>query len=234
MAKDPAFLFYSQDFIVGVQTMPFEDRGKYITILCQMHQQGRMNEETIRFLVGSVSDSLRLKFRIDEKGLWYNERLEFETVKRNHFTETRRKNGNLGGRPKESKPIGYPNGKPKGNHKANLMGNENENENEILNEYDNWTNQIISGGDQYFEQMFMNELIPQSPNIQFWIMDHRDLLNRYPKMRPPNQDAFRKSCLKHIRENYKKPITNGTGNKKEASAAGTIDFVAKHYGTKPS
>jgi hypothetical protein len=51
MAKDPAFLFYSQDFIVGVQTMPFEDRGKYITILCQMHQQGRLDEETIRTLV---------------------------------------------------------------------------------------------------------------------------------------------------------------------------------------
>ena len=78
MAKDPAFLFYSQDFIVGVQTMPFEDRGKYITILAQMHQQGRLSEETIRFLVGSVSDMLRLKFKVDEKGLWYNERLESE------------------------------------------------------------------------------------------------------------------------------------------------------------
>jgi len=130
MAKDPAFLFYSQDFIVGVQTMPFEDRGKYITILCQMHQQGRMSEETIRFLVGSVSDTLRLKFKVDERGLWFNERLELETEKRNHFTETRRKNGNLGGRPKESKPIGYPKGKPTNNQKGNLMGNENVIENE--------------------------------------------------------------------------------------------------------
>jgi hypothetical protein len=66
-----------------------------------------------------------------------------------------------------------------------------ENEDEILNEYENWTQKIIDGNDQHFEQMFMRESIPQSPNIQFWIHDHRDLLNRYPKMRPPNQQAFR-------------------------------------------
>lgn len=137
MAKDPAFLFYSQDFIVGVQTMPFEDRGKYITILCQMHQQGRLDEETIRFLVGSVSDKLRLKFKVDEKGLWYNERLESETARRNHFTETRRNNGNKGGRPKKNEPIAKPNGNLMDMHMGNHMGNENVNEIEIVNEIDN-------------------------------------------------------------------------------------------------
>lgn len=122
MAKDPAFLFYSQDFIVGVQTMNFEERGKYISILCQMHQQGRLSEETISFLVGSVSVNLKAKFRIDPNGLWFNERLEEETRKRNEFTESRRINGKMGGRPKITKPSGKPNGK----HKGNLMGNENE------------------------------------------------------------------------------------------------------------
>jgi hypothetical protein len=138
MAKDPAFLFYSQDFIVGVQTMPFEDRGKYITILCQMHQQGRLDEETIRFIVGSISDKLRLKFKIDEKGLWYNERLELETTRRNNFTESRRLNGNLGGRPKKEKPKGKAKknlkDNPKVMHTGNRMGNEdvNDNENNLL------------------------------------------------------------------------------------------------------
>jgi hypothetical protein len=58
MAKDPAFLFYSSDFIVGTQTMNWEDRGKYITILALMHQQGRMDDETIRFLVGSKKTTM--------------------------------------------------------------------------------------------------------------------------------------------------------------------------------
>lgn len=133
MAKDPAFLFYSQDFIVGVQTLPFEDRGKYITILCQMHQQGRMDEETIRFIVGSVSVKLKAKFMIDENGNWYNERLEAETIKRNKFTESRRDNGKMGGRPKKDKPKGKPTNNLVHIHKDNLMGNVNEDVNVIDN-----------------------------------------------------------------------------------------------------
>jgi len=149
MAKDPAFLFYSQDFIVGVQTMPFEDRGKYITILCQMHQQGRLDEETIRFIVGSISDKLRLKFKVDEKGLWYNERLETETARRNNFTESRRLNGKSGGRPKKSKPSAKPTKNLKVKHMDNHMGNEIVNENETV---------ILKDKSEVFESLFTDEI----------------------------------------------------------------------------
>lgn len=105
--KDPAFLFYSQDFIVGTLTMTFEDKGKYITILSLMHQQGRLDEKTISLLVGSISVNLRNKFSVDENGLWYNERLEKEIEKRNKFIESRINNGSKGGRPKKvEKPLG--------------------------------------------------------------------------------------------------------------------------------
>jgi hypothetical protein len=130
MAKDPAFLFYSSDFLTGTLTMPFEDRGKYITILSLMHQQGRMQEETIRFLVGSISDNLRSKFSLDEKGLWYNERLEIEIDKRTKFTDSRRLNGSKGGR----KPIDNPSGKPNGLAKKNHTENEDVNINEDVSE----------------------------------------------------------------------------------------------------
>lgn len=126
MAKDPAFLFYSQDFFTGTATMTFEDKGKYIHILCLMHQQGRMNEETIRFIVGSISDNLKNKFDIDDNGLWYNKRLELEISKRVKFVESRINNGKLGGRPKA---LAKPNGKPKDKPTHNLTENENENEN---------------------------------------------------------------------------------------------------------
>lgn len=99
MAKDPAFLFYSQDFLVGTMAMPFDDRGKYITLLCYMQQNGRITEETIRLLVGSLSVMLRLKFKQDEQGLFYNERLELEVEKRTKFVESRQLNGLKGGRP---------------------------------------------------------------------------------------------------------------------------------------
>ena len=130
MGKDPAFLFYSNDFYSGVATLNWEDRGKYITLLCLMHQQGRMKEETIRFLVGSVSDNLKSKFTIDKDGLWFNEKLEEETEKRRKFTESRRNNGNMGGRPKsKNKPIG----KPTKNHMDNHMEDRNRNENKDVN-----------------------------------------------------------------------------------------------------
>lgn len=123
--KDPAFLFYSSDFLTGTLAMDFEDRGKYITLLCYQHQHGRMEEKTIRFLVGSVSVNLKSKFRIDDDGLWYNERLEIEAKKRSKFTESRRKNGSKGGRPKKNKQ------KTVKNHMDNHM--EDVNENVIVN-----------------------------------------------------------------------------------------------------
>jgi len=80
--------------------MSFEDKGKFISLLCIMHQKGRLPEETIRLLVGSPSVTLRSKFNVDEHGLWYNTRLELEIEKRNRFVGSRRKNGENGGRPK--------------------------------------------------------------------------------------------------------------------------------------
>ena len=138
MPKDPAFLFYSQDFFTGVSTMTFEDRGKYITLLCLMHQHGRMSEESIRFLVGNISVTLKAKFDVDEKGLWYNKRLEIEAEKRNNFTNSRRENGKLGGRGNKA-DRGSPDknnlnkSKPKAKkkHMGNHMGNENVDENKI-------------------------------------------------------------------------------------------------------
>ncbi|CAB4126225.1 hypothetical protein UFOVP153_23 [uncultured Caudovirales phage] len=115
-------------------TMPFEDRGKYITILCLMHQQGRLKEETIRFVVGSVSVNLKSKFIIDSEGNWFNERLELEIEKRQKFSESRRENGKKGGRKPIGNPSAYPSdkplGKPKNNHTEDV--NENVNEDEEL------------------------------------------------------------------------------------------------------
>jgi len=124
--KDPAFLFYSQDFIVGVQTLNWEDRGKYITLLAQMHQQGRLTEESICFMIGTISDALRSKFSIDQDGRWYNERLENETNRRNKYTESRRNNA----KSKKTSVKAY------AKHMPKHMENEDENENVIEIKYE--------------------------------------------------------------------------------------------------
>ena len=48
MAKDPALLFYTGDFLVGTITMNYEQRGKYITLLCLQHQQGFLTEDDLK------------------------------------------------------------------------------------------------------------------------------------------------------------------------------------------
>jgi len=131
--KDPAFLFYAQDWITGTLTMTMEERGQYITILAVMHQTGRLDEKTISFLVGNVSDNLKNKFSIDSDGKWFNKRLEEEIEKRAKFAESRRKNGSKGGRPKASaKPSGYPSDKPINNHTENEDEDVNDNEKGVV------------------------------------------------------------------------------------------------------
>jgi hypothetical protein len=90
MAKDPAVLFYTSDFLSGVIDMDMDERGQYITLLCAQHQKGRLSEKTIRLLVGSVSVSVLAKFKRDENGLYFNERMEFEAQKRSKYVESRR------------------------------------------------------------------------------------------------------------------------------------------------
>jgi uncharacterized protein YdaU (DUF1376 family) len=126
MSKDPAFLFYSSDFLNGVSDLTMEERGQYITLLCLQHQKGSLSEKTVRLTVGSVSVDVMRKFEKDEQGNYFQSRLKEEIEKRVNFTESRRNNGFKGGRPKASeKPSGYPT--------PNLMENVNENVNEDKN-----------------------------------------------------------------------------------------------------
>lgn len=128
MAKDPAFLFYSSDFLNGVADLTMEERGQFITLLCLQHQKGRLTDKTIRLCLGSVSVDVFSKFTKDKQGNFYNERLSEEIEKRIQFTESRRNNGSKGGRPKNNtKPIGL----AKHNHMEDV--NENENEDVIIN-----------------------------------------------------------------------------------------------------
>lgn len=93
--KDPAFLFYPEAFIMGTYTMTDEEVGQYIRLLCLQHQKGHLRS------LGAVSEEVASKFIQDKTGLWYNRRLDEEKEKRQKFTESRRANGALGGRPRK-------------------------------------------------------------------------------------------------------------------------------------
>lgn len=74
--KDPAFLFYSSDFLTGVSDLTMEERGQYITLLCLIHQKGRLSDKTIKLNTPLVSVDVLAKFDKDEDGSLYNKRLD--------------------------------------------------------------------------------------------------------------------------------------------------------------
>ena len=92
MAKDPAFLFYPNDYIGGTMGMTFEEKGAYIEILMLQFNRGHMTLHMIGQLVGQLWESIKCKFVQDEQGLWYNIRLDQEKDKRMSFTQSRRNN----------------------------------------------------------------------------------------------------------------------------------------------
>lgn len=121
MAKDPAFLFYPNDYIGGTMGMTFEEKGAYIELLMMQFNRGHMDGHMIGHTVGQLWDKIKTKFIQDEAGLWYNKRLEIEKNKRIAYSNSRR--NNIEGKNQ------YNNDDHMGGHMTIHMENENINEN---------------------------------------------------------------------------------------------------------
>jgi len=99
MAKDPAFLFYPGDWMGGTATFTRSHKGAYMDLLMAQFNYGHMSLQDIKNILNADFEEmweskLKFKFILDENGLYYNERLEFEKEKRRKFTESRGKNLN--------------------------------------------------------------------------------------------------------------------------------------------
>lgn len=91
MAKDPAVLFYTSDFLSGTFTMDNEQVGKYIRLLCLQHQKGKLTEKDMLSICKAYDVEIWDKFKVED-GLYYNDRMLNETVRRQKFSESRRNN----------------------------------------------------------------------------------------------------------------------------------------------
>jgi superfamily II DNA/RNA helicase len=94
MAKDPAVLFYTSDFLSGTQLMPDGEKGRYITLLCIQHQLGRFTKSQFFTIARETDLDLISKFEIDDEGMYFNKRMQEETEKRKRYSESRRNNRN--------------------------------------------------------------------------------------------------------------------------------------------
>jgi hypothetical protein len=92
MAKDPAVLFYTSDFLSGTLTMNYEQKGKYITLLCYQHQQGFLLEDDFKSILDDTDIKVFNKFEKLSDGKYYNLKLKVESERRKAYTESRRSN----------------------------------------------------------------------------------------------------------------------------------------------
>jgi hypothetical protein len=93
MAKDPAFLFYSSDFLIGTYEMTDAQVGQYIRLLCLQHAKGHLGEFVMTSAMGGRFDeTVASKFLVDEERRYYNERLDQEINRRKSYSESRAKN----------------------------------------------------------------------------------------------------------------------------------------------
>jgi len=121
MSKDPAVLFYTSDFLSGTFTMTDEQVGKYMRLLCLQHQKGKLTEKDMLSICKAYDVEIWDKFKVED-GLYYNDRMLNETVRRQKFSESRRNNAKS--TKKESTSEAY----------AKHMETENENRTITINE----------------------------------------------------------------------------------------------------
>jgi NhaP-type Na+/H+ and K+/H+ antiporter len=91
MAKDPAFLFYSNDFLSGTFTMSDEQVGKYIRLLCLQHQKYELSEKDMLNICKSYDEDIYCKFTVIA-GKYFNERLRNEAERRKAYSLSRKEN----------------------------------------------------------------------------------------------------------------------------------------------
>ena len=92
MAKDPAFLFYPNDWLGGTMGMSLEEKGAYIDLLVMQWNCHRIaNAHAKRLMGDALWESIKSKFAKDNEG-YFNERLEAERKKRQKFSAKQSQN----------------------------------------------------------------------------------------------------------------------------------------------
>lgn len=113
MAKDPAILWYYNDYLTGTEELTFEQQGAYMRLLCKQADRGHLSLEFIEKILGKsfakIWPVIKEKFKKDEDGLFYNERVDTEKNRRVNFLNRQKENGKKGGRKQtQTEPMANP------------------------------------------------------------------------------------------------------------------------------
>lgn len=126
--KDPAFLFYTGDFSTGTQFFTDEQLGKYLRLLMAQHQHGHLTEKQMMHICKSYDNDVFIKFIKDDNGMFFNERLEREILKRKNYSISR-SNNKSGRKSTKNKDLLKVNEESYDNHMENKNKDINKEEN---------------------------------------------------------------------------------------------------------
>jgi len=221
MAKDPAFLFYPNDYIGGTMGMTFEEKGAYIELLMMQFNRGHMTTHMIGQTVGQIWDTIKVKFEQDENGLWFNSRLDDEKEKRKRFTESRR--NNIKGVNQHSKIK---------DHKAGHMTTHMENENEIKNENKKYNKKcLMKNSGLTLEQVsldFLERDDLKNANAKYYYQAAMDWSDSKGEMRKDWMATVRSFARRDLADNKLKIKSSVTASRTNAAPP-----IPEDYG-KPS
>ena len=132
MAKDPAVLFYTADFLADTTLWSYEELGRYIKLLCMQHLNGGISDTDFNAVAEGCKRIVE-KFHLSEDGLYRNKRMQEETEKRKNYSISRG-NNRRNGLKKHMNNI----------CKSYDVHMENENINENINVIINYLNKVLS------------------------------------------------------------------------------------------
>ena len=94
MAKEPAFLFYVDDFEGGTSHMTDSEVGCYLRLLIAQFGRGELPDDTefLKRFADSFTESwpiVKEKFKKSDKGTLYNERMELVRQQRAAYSKSR-------------------------------------------------------------------------------------------------------------------------------------------------
>lgn len=208
--KDPAFLFYSNDFLSGTMLMTDEETGQYIKLLCLQHQKGHLKEKDMLNICKSYNEEIFSKFKKDKDGNYYNERLEYEVNKRKAYSESRRNN-------RRKKETYEKDMKNICNSYEEHMENENVNENININKNNSKRG---SKGKKEEEKIHFAEFVSMTN------AEHEKLVSTYGK-------DFADQCIL-VLDNYKGSSGKTYKNDYRAILNWVVDKVKQSYKAKHS
>jgi len=128
MAKDPATLWYWNDWNGGTMTLTRHHKGCYMDLLSAQFNAGPLSLEQIKTVLGQdqavwtvLSKKFKKEVNSDGVEVFFNERMEAEKEKRRAFALKQKMNGSKGGRKPKQNPGLLP--------KQSLLEDESEDEN---------------------------------------------------------------------------------------------------------